>query len=139
MTEHMSTIRRYFDAIEAGDTDAAMAHYAPGIQQIEHPNALKPKGDRRGIAELAADADRGRAMFARQRYIVKSAIEQEDRIGVQVEWEGVFAGPMGTQKQGDRMRVASAMFFRFEGGRIVEQENYDCLIAANAAPATATS
>lgn len=135
MPAPIEIIRRYFDAIEAGDTAAAMSVFDPGVVQLEYPNGLKPGGDRRTLEALARDAERGRALLASQRYEILDAITEGDRIAARVSWRGVLAVPLGGMAAGDTLRVESAMFFRLRDGRIVEQHNYDSLtpesVAAN--------
>jgi ketosteroid isomerase-like protein len=122
MADLLSRLQKHFEAIEAGKIDVAMACFAPDVLQIEHPNGLKPQGDRRGLAELRKDAERGSKLLAWQRFMIRSAVCQDDRVALQVDWSGAIAGAS------DIMHVRSAMFFRFKNGLIVEQENYDLLV-----------
>ena len=45
--DRLRAARRLLAAIETGDEAALRAIYAENVVQIEHPNRLKPKGDRR--------------------------------------------------------------------------------------------
>jgi ketosteroid isomerase-like protein len=121
-------VKSYFSAIERSDVDRAMACLADHIVQIEYPNAMKPKGDRRGKEALRADAVRGASLFSEQRYRVRGAVETGDCVAVQVSWTGVLAQPFGSLSAGSSMHVESAMFFSVREGKIVTQENYDALI-----------
>jgi len=120
------TIRAYFGAIERGDR-AALDFYADDVEQIEHPNAIKPRGDRRAVAQMRADFDKGRGLLARQHYDIRSAIVSGEEVAVQVLWTGELAVPLGALKPGDEMRVPSSIIFRIRDGKIVAQENYDCV------------
>ena len=122
----MEAARRPFTAIEQGDRDGLLALYADNAVQVEHPNRLKPKGDRRTPEKLAADLVRGKAMLSRERYQVVEATGEADRLALQVRWTGVLAVPVGALKPGDEMVCESAIFLRFQGDKIVEQHNYDC-------------
>jgi len=122
----LDTVRAYFAAIERADP-AAIDFYADGVEQVEHPNAIKPNGDRRGVHQMRADFEKGRALLARQHYDIRSAIVSGDQVAVQVAWTGELATPLGTLQPGDVMRVHSAIFFRVQNGKIVSQENYDCV------------
>jgi len=122
----LDTIRAYFAAIERGDP-AALDFYADGVEQIEHPNAIKPRGDRRAVAQMRADFDKGRGLLARQHYDIRSAIVSGEEVAVQVLWTGELAVPLGALKPGDEMRVHSSIIFRIRDGKIVAQENYDCV------------
>jgi len=122
----LDTVRAYFAALERADP-AAMDFYAEDVEQIEHPNAIKPQGDRRGVNQMRADFEKGRALLARQQYDIRAAIVSGDEVAVQVLWTGELAIPLGALQPGDVMRVHSAIFFRIHNGKIVSQENYDCV------------
>jgi ketosteroid isomerase-like protein len=130
-TPKLDIVRRYFDALEAGRVDDAMTAFAPEVVQIELPNALKPKGDRRDLHQLRADAERGAQLLRWQRYAMKSALAEGDKLALEVDWEGELAVPLGSLAAGDKMRVQSAMFFEFAGDLIVRQTNYDCFLPSN--------
>ena len=118
--------RRLFAAIEQGDEQGLRTIYADNAVQVEHPNRLKPKGDRRGVDKMLADLKRGKAILREEHYEVISAAAQGDVAAVQVKWTGVLAVPVGALKPGDTMLCESGIFLRFEGDRVVEQHNYDC-------------
>lgn len=127
MTDQIDIIRQYLAAIADGRLAQAMDCLHPDVEQIEHPNAIKPKGDFRRLPQLAADFERGRAMFASQVYDVRHTIDAGDEIAVEVHWEGVLAKDTGPLPADARMAVESAMFFRLREGRIIRQTNYDCV------------
>lgn len=115
-----------FAAIERGDREALLRLYAEDAVQIEYPNRLKSKGDRRPPSAMAADLAKGKAILRKERYTVVNAVEAADALALQVAWEGVLAVPIGALKPGDTMRTFSGMFLKFRDGKIVEQHNYDC-------------
>lgn len=121
-------VKTYLAALERSDVDGAMACLDDNLVQIEHPNAMKPLGDRRGIEALRTDALRGAQLFSEQRYLIRSVIEAEDSVAIQVSWHGVLAQAAGSLSAGSFMRVESAMFFIVRNGKVVAQENYDALI-----------
>lgn len=127
-TEHdlIAATRALFAAIEAGDREALLARYAEEAVQIEHPNRLKPNGDRRAPAKMADDLARGKQILKSERYDIVNAVVSGDRVAAQIEWTGTLAVPVGALSAGDEMRAHSAIFLRFRDGRIVEQHNYDC-------------
>jgi ketosteroid isomerase-like protein len=124
--ELVKAAKRLFAVIEQGDGEALLALYAHNAVQIEHPNRLKPKGDRREPARMVADLARGKAMLRSERYQVVETAAQGDRVALQVRWTGVVAVPVGALQPGDEMVCESAIFLKFEGDKIVEQHNYDC-------------
>ena len=124
--DRLKAARALFAAIEQGDTGALRALYAENALQVEHPNKLKPKGDRRSIEALARDLARGKQLLAEEHYEVKQAVAEGETIALRVEWRGVLAVPLGTLRPGDEMVCESAIFLKVRDDRIVEQHNYDC-------------
>lgn len=124
--ELLTKTRALFAAIERGDRESLLALYAEDAVQIEHPNRLKPKGDRRAPAKMAEDLARGKQILRTERYEIVNAVVSEDRVAVQIEWTSVLAVPIGALAAGDQMRSFSGIFLRFREGRVVEQHNYDC-------------
>ena len=113
-------------AIEQGNRAALLGAYAENAVQIEHPNRLKPKGDRRAPMKMAEDLARGKAMLRSERYEVLEATVAGDQVALQVKWTGVVDVAVGALKPGDSMVCESGIFLRFQGDKIVEQHNYDC-------------
>jgi ketosteroid isomerase-like protein len=124
--DRVKAARRLFAAIEAGDGAALLALYAENAVQIEHPNRLKPKGDRPAPDKMVADLARGKQLLRSERYEILETGASGDLVALQVKWTGVVAVPVGALQPGDEMVCESGIFLRFEGDRIVEQHNYDC-------------
>jgi ketosteroid isomerase-like protein len=124
--DNLATARRYLAALEAFDLAAARDLFDPAIEQIEYPNLLKPKGDRRTAAALAADGEKGRRILSAQTFEVRNALAQDDRVALEVLWRGVLAVPLGPLAAGAEMTCHSAIFLDFRDGRIVGQRNFDC-------------
>jgi ketosteroid isomerase-like protein len=127
-TEAESRIRAYFAAIEKSVSAEELGEFLhEEIRQYEFPSRLNPKGRGRGKTEMLADFERGKALIASQRYRIRSLVSDGDRVCAETEWEGVLAVPLGSLKAGDAMRADFGVFFRLREGRIVEQNNYDCI------------
>ena len=124
--DRVKAARRLFAAIEQGDAASLRGIYAENAVQVEHPNALKKKGDRRAVDKMIADLARGKAILSEEHYEVLEAIAVGDSVALQVKWTGVLAVPVGALKAGDSMICESGIFLRFQGDRVVEQHNYDC-------------
>ena len=129
----LEQVRRYLAAIEAStglDSAAphgAIAFYHPDVRQEELPNRLVPAGAVRDLAALRDAADRGRAVLRAQRYAVRSALVQGDRVAFETTWVGTLAVPIGALAAGSEMRAHFAVFLELApDGRIVAQRNYDC-------------
>jgi ketosteroid isomerase-like protein len=119
-------VRSYLRAIETGDLEGVLACYAPGAVQVEWPNRLKSKGDRRGLEEMARDFSRGKALLSSQSYEILNEAEGTSYVVVELLWKGVLAVPVGKLAAGAEMISHSAVAFNFEDGLIVSQRNYDC-------------
>ena len=123
----LELVRAYLRALE---TDADEAHIASffrlDVEQREHPNRLVERGVTRNLAELIAGYRKGRAVVQDQRFELKSAVVDGERVAVEVSWSARVKVPLGKLAPGDTMRAESAMFFRIVGGRIAEQRNFDC-------------
>ena len=124
--DRVKAARRLFSAIESGDEPALRAIYADNAVQVEHPNRLKPKGDRRGLDKMMGDLKRGRAILASERYEVLEATSSGDTVALQIKWTGVVNMAIGALQPGDSMLCESGIFLKFQGDRVVEQHNYDC-------------
>ena len=60
---------------------------------------------------------------------VKSAIQSDDRVVLEVEWEGTQTGEMVTEQgtippSGKRQRTPSAFLFDYENGKLKESRQY---------------
>ena len=124
--DRLMAARRLLGAIETGDEAVLRRIYAQDALQVEHPNRLKPKGDRRQIDKMMADLKRGKAMLRSEHYDVLTATAAGDFVALQVKWTGVVNVPVGALQPGDAMVCESGIFLRFQGDRVVEQHNYDC-------------
>ena len=124
--DRLKAARALLNAIEQGDRSALVGAYAENAVQIEHPNRLKPKGDRRAPARMVEDLARGKKMLRSERYDVLEATVMGDQVALQVKWTGVVDVPVGALQPGDSMICESAIFLKFQGDKIVEQHNYDC-------------
>ena len=124
--DRLKAARSLLTAIEQGDRAVLLDAYAENAVQVEHPNRLKPKGDRRGPARMAEDLSRGKKLLRSERYDVLEATAMGDQVALQVKWTGVLDVPVGTLQPGDSMICESAIFLKFQGDKIIEQHNYDC-------------
>jgi len=126
VSQLIDIVRAYFRGIEKGDLDAVLSCYWDDTIQIEWPNRLKAKGDRRSISQLAADFAKGKALLSRQSYELAKFAETANYVSVEVLWRGTLAIPLGKLAAGDEMIAHSSIAFDFKDGRIIAQRNYDC-------------
>jgi ketosteroid isomerase-like protein len=127
MAQSSDVVELYLEALAAGDEESVLACLNRDVVHVEQPNAFRRKGDRRGRDALTSDMARGRRLLASQRYHITSSLVDGERGAVQMEWEGVLAVAFGPFSAGDRVELASAMFFELRDGLVLSQQNYDCL------------
>ena len=124
--DRLKAARMLLGAIERGDQAALINAYAENAVQVEHPNRLKPKGDRRSRAKMAEDLVRGKKLLRSERYDVLEAVVMGDLVALQVKWTGVVDVAVGALQPGDSMICESGIFLRFQADKIVQQHNHDC-------------
>ena len=124
--DRLKAAKSLLRAIEQGDRAALLGAYAENAVQVEHPNRLKPKGDRRAPAKMAEDLARGKTLLRSEHYDVLEATVAGDLVALQVKWTGVLDVAVGALQPGDSMICESGIFLKFQGDKIIEQHNYDC-------------
>lgn len=127
MSDNVALARRYLAALEAQIAPSELTQFfAPDVVLALLPNKVQPQGETRDLAAILATFEVGKKLLATQRYEVLRAFAHGETVALEVLWRGTLAVPAGTRKPGDEMRVHSAMFLEFRGGKIVAQRNYDC-------------
>ncbi len=124
---NLQIARDYLAAIENGATgDAVGRFFAPEALHREFPNLLNPKGSINGLGEILDTAERGQQSVANQRFEIRNAVVEGERIALEVFWTGRLKKELGTLPIGGEMRAHFAVFLEFRDGKIVSQNNYDC-------------
>ncbi len=127
MPRNLQISREYLTAIENGATgDAIGRFFAPDVVHQEFPNRLNPKGSISGLGAILDAAERGRQAVTSQRFEVRSAVVEGERVALEVLWAGRLKNALGTVPIGGEMRAHFAVFLEFRDGKIVAQHNYDC-------------
>jgi ketosteroid isomerase-like protein len=117
----------YLRAIEQnGDERQLTNFFAAHLEQREFPNRLVGNGAERGLQQVLEGSRKGRTVVQNQRYDVKSALVDEDRVAVELTWTAELKVPLGSLEAGATMTAHCGVFFRIQDGRIVQQHNYDC-------------
>ena len=93
--DRVKAARQMLAAAEIGNEVALRQIYAENAVQVEHPNGLKPKGDRRRIDKMMADLKRGSTMLRSEHYDVLDATAAGDGVTLKVKWTGVVNVPVG--------------------------------------------
>jgi len=103
---NLGIARRYLQALERGETGAALKEFlAPDVVLEEFPNLLTPLGKKRNLAAALEGAERGRKVMSRQMYKIKQEIADHDRVAREVEWVGTLAVPFGSIPAGGQMKA----------------------------------
>ena len=117
----------YLRAIEDGTLREVFSEFfAPGVVIEWFPNRMSPDGSKSDLSGLSDAVERGKQLMSRQKYEVRSAMADGDRVVLEVTWTGTLAVPVQTIPAGGQMRAYFAMFLDFHGGKIIAQRNYDC-------------
>ena len=125
--DNLKTARLYLKAIESGgDFGQVKKFLADGIILETLPNRLLLQGKRDDLAGMRLAHERVKKAVSRQTYEVCNEIASGDQVALEVNWTGTLAVPYETIPAGGEMRARFAMFLRFQGGKIIEQRNYDC-------------
>src|SRR5690349_15502954 len=93
--DRVKAARRLLAAIETGDEATLRGIYAENVVQVEHPNRLKPKGDRRALDKMMADLKRGKALLSEEHYEVLEAVSAGGNVALQVKWTGIVNVAVG--------------------------------------------
>lgn len=126
---NLETTRQYLAAVESDTGDRAhnpLEFFADDVVQVEYPNQFVPKGAERDLRQIIEAGERGRKVLRAQRYEVRTAMAQDDRVALEVLWVGTLAVTIGALEAGSEMRAHFGVFLTFRDGRIVRQHNYDC-------------
>ena len=127
---NLGIARRYLQALERGETGAALKEFlAPDVVLEEFPSLLTPLGKKRNLTAALEGAERGRKVMSRQMYKIKQEIAGHDRVAREVEWVGTLAVPFGSIPAGGQMKAFFGVFLEFREGKIIRQRNYDCFKA----------
>ena len=114
----------YLSAIEARADLAPF--FCPDVVQREFPNLLVRDGATRDLTALEAGREKGKRVLVAERYEIVNALEDGDRVALEVIWTGTLAIPLGSIPSGGTMKAHFGVFLTFRDGRIYRQHNYDC-------------
>jgi ketosteroid isomerase-like protein len=127
---HLQLLRGYFDALERGAQEAELQRFfTSDVQQHEFPNRLVDQGAERNLAALLAGNRTGQEVVRNQRYQVRDALIDGDRVALQLTWTAELKVPLANTPAGGTLKANCGVFFRIEDGRIAMQHNYDCFDA----------
>lgn len=125
-TDNLAIARKYLAAIEQGSDGGSLAFFCDDVIQEEFPNRLVPNGAVRNLEQLREAEVRGQRAVRSQRYEILNAVEEGDRLALEVRWTAILNMPLGSIPAGGEIRARFALFLEFRDGRIARQRNYDC-------------
>lgn len=121
-------VRRYYTLLHALDPDtrALDAILGEKLAQIDHPNAVSPRGLTRGKRQLLADQGGGGDVLADQSFDVRDVLVSGPRAAVRGVWSGTLRHHAGRLPAGTRLVAHVAAFLTVQDGLIVEHETFEC-------------
>lgn len=127
-TDVEQVVRRYYALLNQLEPDltALDAVLSSKLRQIEHPNALAPKGLRRGKEQLLADQQGGDELLADQSFEILGVLVNGSRAAVRGVWSGTLRDAAGRLPAGTRLVAQVAAFLKVKDGRVVEHESFEC-------------
>ncbi|HYP89936.1 MAG TPA: nuclear transport factor 2 family protein, partial [Polyangiaceae bacterium] len=110
---NLQLVRSYLRALEdRGDEARLRDFFRPDVRQRELPNRLVERGAERDLEALLAGSRKGRQVVQNERYVVRNALVDGDRVAVEVSWSAELKVPLGALPVGATLSAESAMFFR---------------------------
>jgi ketosteroid isomerase-like protein len=125
-----AVVDRYLAVV--ADLDAEPAALAalldPDARFVEHPNLVAPTGRKRDAAAARAAREHSRTLLTGHRFDVREHLVAGDRVVTRATWIGTLGRDAGAITAGTELRAECCMVFTVRGGRIAEQENFDCYL-----------
>ena len=84
------------------------------------PEPSDTPGKKCDLATALEGAERGEKVMSRQMFKIKQEIADHDRIAVEVEWVGTFAGTPWIHSGWRQMKAFFAVFLEFQEGKIIK-------------------
>jgi len=129
MDERTRLVRRYLDAIERFDAEAALACCTRDMTQTEYPNLLTPMTRMREREAMGEGVVAAEAMLVEQSYEIIASHDAGEVLVMEMVWRATLKpGPFP-----EKMLAYFACFFTFRDGLISSQKNYDCFERPDAA------
>ncbi|GAB2859582.1 nuclear transport factor 2 family protein [Lentzea nigeriaca] len=116
----MDALQSLHRALEAGRSGAELRQYfTADAMTVEHPNLIKPMGERMPLTEMLTASAKGVELLSRQKYDVHSTLRSGDTTIVRLTWTGVL-------RTGEQLVARIAQFVEMRDGLINSIETYDC-------------
>ncbi len=116
--EYKSLVRRFVEAVNAGDHGALDSVLAPNFTR--HCQAT-PGAEVRSRADFKRFDQESRGSFPDQKVLIEMLVAEDDRVGFWCRDQGTQEGPMGPfPATGKQVDCDVAGIFRIEQGRLAE-------------------
>jgi steroid delta-isomerase-like uncharacterized protein len=124
MADLLAHAKGVVDAFNNDDWDTARELFGGSTY-----NEIGTERSLRGADEVVEALQGWKTAMPDVKGTVKSAIEGDDRVVLEVEWEGTQTGEMVTEQgtippSGKRQRTPSAFLFDYENGKLKESRHY---------------
>jgi ketosteroid isomerase-like protein len=127
MSPALSRYRAFLDALERFASPAEVAQFwADDARFVELPNALVPRGRTRTRAQALDGVAASSKVLTAQRFEIVSAVEQGERLALELDWRGTLAIPIGNTAAGGELHARIAAIVTLRDGLVCAQTNYDC-------------
>lgn len=113
-------------AVEEMNGQEMEGFFSPGVEQVEMPNAFKPTGASRNLAELKADIEKAKGIIENQRYEIFNTVASGNMVVLEMVWHGTVVTDLPPLTKGQEMRAQCVAVFEFEDGKVARLRNYDC-------------
>jgi len=125
-----AAVRRCAELFNHGTLEWVDVCYAADVDWTEMPLASTPAGQHGDRAALREAARRLLQFFPDRRMTVRNLVAQDDRVALEVDWQGTAAVAAGPLRAGMVVSLRVASFFTLAGGLIVKQTEYAVPLSA---------
>lgn len=124
MDQQKSLIEKYIAAYNSFDVPAMIACLHPKVTFLNYVDG-KANVSTKGIKKFKKQAESAIPIFSERKQKVKSWKFEDEKLRVEIDYEGVLAIDLPTgKKAGEVMKLKGTSVFTFKGDKIVRVEDY---------------
>ena len=123
-----AAVRNYYAVVAdlQSPVEALLAVLHPGVQVIEHPNAINPRGAQRDLSGVITGYELGKQLLSEQAFDLHDVLTAGNMVAVRATWRGRLAKAVGPMPAGAVLTAHVASFLTVEDGFIRRHETFDC-------------
>jgi ketosteroid isomerase-like protein len=126
-TSNFDLARNYLEALSsAAPPEEISRFFAPEAMDEEFPSRLLPKGIARGLDEILEARAQDLLRFNSQSHDLRGATGGGSQVALEVLFRGSLAVAWEGFSAGQELESRSAVFLKFQDGRIVRRRTYPC-------------